>query len=139
MDMIIGILIGIAVVLAVVFIIIRVIDHEEETNGYTMTKPYMWWVDDVTNRICAPIDHPHVGIDSMDWPDNEKVYIAIDKEYHDRCIGWWVRGHWRDFKGIGKDRNGVRRIKGKTWVVPHTKKDELGVVDKLRKFKLEEA
>ena len=55
--------------------------------------------------------------------------------------GWMVRAHWRRLKNIdtlGKDRQGERTVKGATWVVPHSKKDELGIVDKVRKFKMEE-
>lgn len=48
---------------------------------------------------------------------------------------WWVRGHWRKFDGIGKDRNGDYNTKGFTWVIPHLKGPEtLPVVKKVRIF-----
>lgn len=34
---------------------------------------------------------------------------------------WLVRGHWRRFDGLGKDRAGVRCVENATWVVPHKK------------------
>jgi hypothetical protein len=35
-----------------------------------------------------------------------------------------VRGHWRQIKGIGKDRAGSYSVKGMTWVVPFVKGPE---------------
>lgn len=54
--------------------------------------------------------------------------------------GWTVRGHWRRLPmgKTGKDRSGEYTVSGATWVVPHSKKDELGIVDKVRKFHMEE-
>ena len=87
--MITGILIGVASTLFLAFIIINYMDREEEKLDWKMEKPYEWWVDDLTHRVCAPLHHPIVGIKDMPWPDNEKVYIAIDKEYHNQAMGWW--------------------------------------------------
>jgi len=47
---------------------------------------------------------------------------------------FWVMGHWRTIKGIGKDREGVYRISGKTWVDAFVKQSELG--DPVRKIRL---
>lgn len=37
---------------------------------------------------------------------------------------WEVRGHWREVKGIGKDREGNYTIVGSTWVVNHVRGPE---------------
>jgi len=38
---------------------------------------------------------------------------------------WEVRGHWRKFEGMGKDRLGhSRTVNGFTWVIPHVKGPE---------------
>jgi len=35
---------------------------------------------------------------------------------------WTVRGTWREIKGMGKNREGVKKVvKGYTWVIPHIK------------------
>jgi hypothetical protein len=36
---------------------------------------------------------------------------------------WEVRGHWRSFKGTGKNRQGEKNVDGWTWVKPHKKGD----------------
>lgn len=33
---------------------------------------------------------------------------------------WWRRGHWRKIDGLGKDRAGIYRVAGQTWVTEHT-------------------
>jgi hypothetical protein len=35
-----------------------------------------------------------------------------------------VEGHWRVVSGVGKDREGVYQVAGRTWVVPHTRGPE---------------
>lgn len=42
------------------------------------SKPREWWIDDVTERSCAPWDHPTLGIETMKWPDNERVIHVIE-------------------------------------------------------------
>ena len=39
----------------------------------------VWWIDDISERVCAPVDHPEVGLEKMPWPDNEKVILAVPK------------------------------------------------------------
>lgn len=75
-----------------------------------------------------------IVIDS-DRPVYQKVFgrnVAVDWSH-----GWAVRGHWRKLKEgiIGKNREGNYNIKGFTWVTPHTKKDELGIIEKTRLLK----
>jgi len=36
-----------------------------------------WWIDDITQRICAPVLHPEFGLEDMSWPDSEKVIIVV--------------------------------------------------------------
>lgn len=46
---------------------------------------------------------------------------------------WEVRGHWRQFGGLGKDRDGNYSVNGFTWVVHHEKGPEhLPLVKKTR-------
>jgi len=59
----------------------------------------------------------------------ESEFTATTKEF---THGWWVRGHWRKCQGLGNNRKGERVVKGFTWILPHTKKDELGLVNKTR-------
>jgi hypothetical protein len=67
-----------------------------------------------------------------------KRYEKEHTSFLGRSINWshgfWVSGHWRKLKEskLGKDRNGEYKVNGYTWVVPHTRKDELGVVEKTR-------
>lgn len=37
---------------------------------------------------------------------------------------WFVRGHWRKFEGLGKDREGNYCVTGRTWVNAHEKGPE---------------
>lgn len=46
----------------------------------------------------------------------ESLFEGREIDFSYRFI---VRGHWRKFDGIGKDRNGNRSINGFTWVIPH--------------------
>lgn len=43
-------------------------------------KPRQWWIDDITERVCAPLNDTKVGIKTLKWPDSEKVIIAIELE-----------------------------------------------------------
>lgn len=46
---------------------------------------------------------------------------------------WEVRGHWREIKGLGKDRDGKYGVVGHTWVMNHSKGPEhLPVIKKIR-------
>lgn len=52
---------------------------------------------------------------------------------------WEVRGHWREVKGIGKDRAGNYCVNGHTWVTPFVKGPENSpLVKKSRVMKNEE-
>jgi hypothetical protein len=42
-------------------------------------------------------------------------------------------GHWREVKGIGKNRDGVYGVSGKTWVLSYVKNDVAGdPINKIR-------
>lgn len=43
-------------------------------------KPRQFWIDDITQRICAPWYHPELGVHTLYWPDNEKVFHVIELE-----------------------------------------------------------
>lgn len=51
--------------------------------------------------------------------------------------GFWIAGHWRSIKQgkLGKNKNGNYEVFGKTWVIEHIRKEELGLVDKKRILK----
>lgn len=58
------------------------------------------------------------------------IYIDPSKKYLDKTFGsrniewtysWEVRGHWRKFKGVGKNRCGQKNVEGWTWVKTHIK------------------
>lgn len=54
-----------------------------------------------------------------------------------RPINWShrfeVRGHWREHKGLGKDRAGIYCVEGFTWVTHHTRGPEhLPLIKKIR-------
>jgi hypothetical protein len=56
--------------------------------------------------------------------------LGVEIEWSHR---WLVRGHWRKFSGLGKDRAGNYCIKGHTWVTEHEKgPEELPLVEKVR-------
>jgi len=74
-----------------------------------------------------------VIIRSMASRQHESDFTARHKTEFSH--GWWVRGHWRKHDGLGKDRSGNRAMKGMTWVVPYTKNDELGIIEKVRIIK----
>jgi len=67
------------------------LDAEENAirKDHTYAYPLRWWVDDLNHRVCGIVDDPIIGLDTIPWPDSEKVYIAIDEEYHNQCLGWW--------------------------------------------------
>lgn len=46
----------------------------------TKPKTREWWIDDVTQRVCAPWDHETLGIQTMPWPDSEKVIHVVERE-----------------------------------------------------------
>lgn len=85
-----GVMAVIFVALVLTFIINFLVDKKEEeiAKDWKPELPLRWWVDDLSHRICGLVDHPIVGLSDMPWPDNEKVYVAIDEEYHNQCIGW---------------------------------------------------
>lgn len=58
------------------------------------------------------------------------ILIDSSKKYEQKTFGtkdiewtysWVVRGHWRKFNGVGKDRNGNRNVGNWTWVKSHQK------------------
>lgn len=66
--------------------------------------------------------------------ENRIIYYLLDrKKYENRQYNiqpitkleyshcFRVRGHWRRFDGIGKNRQGIREINGYTWVKDYTK------------------
>lgn len=68
---------------------------------------------------------------------NKVIYINPSRKNEESSIlktpfsitwshAFWVMGHWRAISGVGKDRNGVYQVNGKTWVVPHIKNKEAG-------------
>ena len=67
-----------------------------------------------------------------------KRYLNSNKSSQDRNIEWshgfWVCGHWRRTKDnkLGKNRSGQYVVNGKTWIKEHTRKDDLGIVEKTR-------
>lgn len=69
----------------------------------------------INGRIC-PFEVTYVR-------SRNKVYPPSDRE--PRTITWhhsWrVSGCWVKIKGIGKDREGKRVVKGMTWRIPHVK------------------
>jgi hypothetical protein len=59
---------------------------QKERQPFKANRPFVWWIDDLEHRVCALIDDPDYGLDKVPWPDCEKVYLAIDKEFHDQEI-----------------------------------------------------
>jgi hypothetical protein len=57
----------------------------------------------------------------------------------DSIVQWshafWVMGHWRMIRGIGKDRDGNYNVMGKTWVSEFVKNAEAG--DPIRKVRID--
>lgn len=45
--------------------------------------PLTWWIDDLTHAHCGLVDCPERGLATLPWPDDEKVYLAIDKKVYD--------------------------------------------------------
>ena len=64
-------------------------DGAELMKGWKPERPLRFWIDDLTGRTCAVIDHPVYGLDKLPWPDNEKAIIVIDEEYRNQAMGWW--------------------------------------------------
>ena len=89
MQLLSGILIGIGVVLFAVWYLQYIVDKSESEINYQLPKPHVWWVDKNTNMNCSPINHPVMGYDNLSYEEQMNTLIAIDKEYHDQCIGWW--------------------------------------------------
>lgn len=113
------------------------------------------FVKDLFNRLNSrEIDSANLMLDRKIKikSDNKKVIKIIDnpiilykKKYGvsdlfnsyniDYSHRFFVRGHWREFNGIGKNRDGIRDVKGFTWVVPYVKGDEhLPIINKARVF-----
>lgn len=55
---------------------------------------------------------------------SEKIEVAGMVRPVDWSHRWEVRGHWREVKGLGKDREGNYTVPGFTWVMNHTKGPE---------------
>jgi len=73
-----------------------------------------------------------VKIKKVIYVGKRKTIEAQGNRSVDWSHKWLVSGHWRDIKGIGKDRDGKYVEKDRTWVVPH-KKGKGVLVDKIRK------
>lgn len=86
---------GVVAIIAVLAILASIIDgiswlsNSPRVKDYKPSYPLRWWVDDLSHRTCGLLDHPIYGIADMPWPDNEKVYIAIDESYHHQALGWF--------------------------------------------------
>jgi hypothetical protein len=39
-----------------------------------------FWIDDITQMVCAPWDHPELGAHTLDWPDNESVIKVVESQ-----------------------------------------------------------
>jgi len=52
------------------------------------------------------------------YPNSSKAPQVVEWKH-----SWWVAGCWVKIHGIGKDRDGIRKIDGLTWRVPHIKGD----------------
>lgn len=71
-----------------------------------------------------------------------KVVYLSPKNVDTRCLitgkklewshRWEVRGHWRNCRGVGKDRHGEYNVYGRTWVIPHEKGAIAPLVKKTR-------
>lgn len=59
---------------------------KKEEVKFTPKRPFTWWIDDLTHRHCGIMDDPNFGFDTLKWPDTDKVYIAIDKKFHDEKV-----------------------------------------------------
>lgn len=59
---------------------------KKEKVKFTPKQPLEWWIDDLSHRVCALIDHPELGLDTLPWPDSDKVYIAIDKTEYTKVL-----------------------------------------------------
>lgn len=46
--------------------------------------PREWWIDDLTQRVCAPWNDPALGIGTMKWPDSEKVIRVVEHSAYER-------------------------------------------------------
>lgn len=68
------------------------------------------------------------------FPKTKKAKVEAEEKYDiEWSHRWAVRGHWREIKGIGKDRSGEYTVKGFTWVIDHVKgPDDLPYVQKTR-------
>jgi hypothetical protein len=60
------------------FRLINIFKSKKDSKPFIPSRPLMWWIDDLTHEVCGLIDDPKRGLHNMPWPDNEKVYVAID-------------------------------------------------------------
>ena len=51
-----------------------------------MSNYKIWWIDDVEESVCARIDHPKRGLDTMPWPDCDRVHIVMLVSDHEKEI-----------------------------------------------------
>jgi len=58
----------------------------ELIENFKPSKPLTWWIDDLSHRVCGLIDDPIYGLDKLQWPDYEKVYVAVDKREYDNIF-----------------------------------------------------
>lgn len=69
----------------------------------------------IRGRI-LPFDVTYVRNTNVKYPNSNKVPEKIDWKH-----SWEVCGHWVRIRGLGKDRDGKRIVKGMTWRNPHIK------------------
>jgi hypothetical protein len=59
------------------------------------------------------------------FPKTKRAREEAEQKYQiEWSHRWAVRGHWREIKGVGKDRSGAYGVKGFTWVMEHVKGPE---------------
>lgn len=113
-------------------------------------------LNDVVQNLLDRLQVEALGVDetprvmSYKNPDNPKkkkriikdhIFIVAPKKYKKTTAGkkvnwshrWNVRGHWRQVKGIGKDREGNYCVNGRTWVTESVKgPDDMPLIKKQR-------
>lgn len=65
---------------------IKKLFSKKEKVKWKPQEPFTWWIDDLSHSVCALMDDPERGFNKIQWPDDEYVYIAIDKSFHDKKV-----------------------------------------------------
>ncbi len=130
-------------------------------NDDTADGKLLWQVlNSIVKKLLVKLSQGQHGHTSprtvFKWKDQgEKKQIRINKIIHvrgrseakesegTRNVIWshafWVMGHWREVKGIGKNRDGVYGVSGKTWVLSYVKNEVAGdAIHKIRYVKNDE-